>query len=163
MIGSFVLPAYASLDLEQEYSPIGPESLRRYMSGRALKQMTYERTRITTSGNGWVPSGLQTLNYRAQHLLKCVRPETVPAAMPSRQTTLPVGRRSDPGHLPFALAQLDSGETVRASVSLVGDLATVDARPGAVAYQVGYYPQFTVYLMRPTRRGNAWELVAEEV
>lgn len=162
-IGSFALPALAHLDLRQRYDPIGPESIRRAVTGRAIKQMTWEKTRITTSASGWVPSGLQSLDFRAQHLLKCIRSESIPAGVASRQATLPAGKyRTDAGHEPWGLAQMPSGDAVRCSVSLAGDVATASVVPSAVAYQIAFFPQFMVYLTRPPRDEYNWELVAEE-
>lgn len=163
-IDSFALPVCAGFEIEQQYAPIGPASIRRAVSGRGIKQRTYRRTRIVTSGNGWVPSGLQSLDFDAQHELSCVTPETVPAVFATRQATLPATRRADAGHLPYGLAQMADGHTVLAGVTMAGNVATVDAVAGAVAYQAGYFPKFTVWLNEPTRRtGNAWELIAEEV
>lgn len=164
-IGTFELPAYAGFDLAQRYEPMGGEDILRAASGRGIKQMTWHKTRVTTSASGWVPPGLQSLDFTVQHALACITPETVPAVFATRQATLPTTRRADAGHLPYGLAQLAGGQTVEAAATLVGNVATVAAVAGAVAYQVGYYPLLTCWLLRPQRSGpaSAWELVAEEV
>lgn len=164
-IGTFELPVYSSFDAAQRYEPMGGETILRAVSGRGIKQMTYTRTRITTSGGGWVPSGLQTLDFTAQHAVACIAPETVPAVFATRQATLPATRRSDSGHVPYGLAQLAGGQTVEAGCTVVDNVATVDAVTGAVAYQVGYYPLLTCWVLRPSRSGPeaAWELICEEV
>lgn len=164
MLGDFKLPALAHLDLEQRYEPIGPEAILRAGSGRAIKQMTYDRMRITTSANGWVPSGLQSLDFAQTYVMRCIRPESLPASPLTRQATLPAGKyRSDAGHTPWGLAELASGNTVPTLATLAGDVVTLTEVDGAVAYQVGYYPEFTVWLTRPSRSGFSWELSAEEV
>ncbi len=164
-IGAFELPVYAGLDLTQRYEPIGGETILRAVNGRGIKQMTWHKTRVVTSGAGWVPSGVQSLDFSASHILACVTPETVPADPLTRQAVLPAARRVDAGHLPYGLAQLATGHTVAADVSLVGHVATVNAVAGAVGYQVGYYPLMTAWVNRPSRSGpgNQWELIAEEV
>ncbi len=164
-IGSFELPVYAGLDLAQRYEPMGGETILRAVSGRGIKQMTWAKTRVTTSGGGWVPSGLETLDFTAQHSLYCVVAQTVPAVLATRQATLPTTRRSDTGHIPYGLAELPGGQTVESQVTMAGNVATVTAVAGAVRYQVGYYPLLTCWVMRPTRSGPepAWELIAEEV
>lgn len=164
-VGDFILPVYAGFDLTQRYEPMGGEVILRACSGRGIKQMTYTRTRIVTSGNGWVPAGLQSLDFTAQHAVACITPETVPADFVTRQATLPATRRADTGHVPYGLAQLAGGQTVEAGCTVVDDLATVAEVTGAVAYQVGYYPLLTCWVLRPTRSGPeaAWELIAEEV
>lgn len=164
-IGSFELPVYASFDASQRYEPIGGEEILRAVSGRGIPQRTWRKTRVVTSGGGWVPSGLQSLDFDAQHAVACIVPETIPANPITRQATLPATRRADVGHVPYGLAQMPGGQTVAAAVTLAGNVATVDAVAGATAYQVGYYPLLTCWLRRPTRSGpdNRWELIAEEV
>ncbi len=164
-IGTFELPVYAGLDLTQRYEPIGGETILRAVSGRGIKQMTWSRTRVTTSGGGWVPSGLETLDFTEQHALACVVPQTVPADFATRQATLPTARRTDLGHIPYGLAELPGGQTIEVGVTMDDDLATVDAVSGAVRYQVGYYPLLTCWVLRPTRSGPdaAWEIISEEV
>lgn len=164
-IGDFELPAFAGLDLTQRYEPIGGETILRACSGRGIKQMTWQKLRVTTSGSGWVPAGLETLDFTAQQDLACIVPATVPADFTTRQATLPAARRSDDGHLPYGLAQMANGVTVASAVTLALDVATVAAVTGAVAYQVGYYPLLLCWINRPTRSGPgfSWEFVAEEV
>lgn len=164
-VGTFELPVFAGLDLTQRYEEIGGETILRAVTGAGIKQQTWRKTRIVTSGGGWVPPGLQSLDYAAQYAVACIVPETIPAVFATRQATLPTTRRTDSGHTPYGLAQLPGGSSVLADVSLAGNVATVTAVSGAVAYQVGYYPLLTCWLMRPTRSGPqpAWELIAEEV
>lgn len=164
-IGSFELPVFAGFDIAQRYEPMGGAGILRATSGRGILQRSWRKTRVVTSGGGWVPSGLQSLDFDAQHAVACIVPETIPANLITRQATLPTTRRSDAGHTPYGLAQLPGGQTVMAAVSLAGNVATVAEVPGATAYQVGYYPLLTCYLLRPTRSGPEpqWELIAEEV
>lgn len=164
-IGSFELPVYAAFDASQRYEPLGGEGILRACSGRGIPQRTWRKTRVVTSGGGWVPSGLQSLDFDAQHAVACIVPETIPANPATRQATLPATRRADAGHLPYGLAQLAGGQTLEATVTLAGDVATVAAVSGAVAYQVGYYPLLTCWILRPTRSGPEphWELICEEV
>lgn len=164
-IGAYEMPVYAALDAEQRYEPIGGEVILRAASGRGILQRTWKKTRIVTSGTGWLPSGLQALDFDVPHLVACIAAETVPAGVVSRQAILPAGRRSDAGHHPYGLAQLGNGQTIPSPVSLAGDLATVAEVAGAVGYQVGYYPLINCWLLQPTRSGPEprWEIVAEEV
>lgn len=168
-IGSLDIPTLAALDLEQSYEPLGGEAIFRTVSGLGLKQTTWRKTRIVTSGSGWMPAGLETLDTTAQLTLSCIVPRRVPAVFATRQATLPAARRSDAGHTPWGIATRADGGTVLTAVSLAGNIATVTAVSGAVAYDVLYFPQFTVWAGRPTdsgARGDAsyrWELVCEEV
>ena len=168
-IGALEIPTHAALDLEQAYEPLGGEVIFRTVSGAGLKQSTWQKTRITTSGSGWLPAGLETLDTTAQLTLACVVPRAVPAALATRQATLPAARRADAGHAPWGVAYRADGSLVVTAATLAGNVATLDVVDGAVAYQALYLPQFTVWSSRPTgsgTRGDAsyrWELVCEEV
>lgn len=164
-IGTFELPSYAGFDIAQRYEEMGGEAILRAVSGRGIPQRTWRKTRVVTSANGWVPSGLQALDFNAQHAVACITPETVAADPVTRQATLPTTRRADAGHVPYGLAELAGGQTVLAAATLAGNVATVAAVAGAVRYQVGYYPLLTCWLKRPQRSGPSptWELIAEEV
>ncbi len=169
LIGSLSIPLLAALDIDQQYQPIGGETILRAVSGRGIKQMTYQRLRITTSGTGWLHPGLHSLDFTAQHVLSCVVPRSLPADFSTRQATLPAARRADSGFTPFGTALLPGGRAVSTPASMAGNVATCDAVSGALAYQVNYYPAPTVWLMRPNESGNQadasyrWELIAEEV
>lgn len=167
-IGTLIIPDIAGFDLQQEYKNIGPESVLRTVSGRAIKQMTYAKMRVVTGGSGWIPDGLQTLDRSVTHTVKCIKPRLVPAVFATRQATLPPGRRSDTGFTPWGYALLASGQAVLAAVSMAGDVATVAAIPGAGSYSVAYLPQITAYVMAPSESGDMgsttyrWEIIAEE-
>lgn len=167
-IGGLVVRLDSGFDLDQQYEYLGGESVMRAMSGRGIKQQTWSKLRVTTSGSGWAPAALDSLDYSAQMTLKCIVPIGVFANPATRQATLPAARRSDASHEPFAWAYTSSGR-VPTPVVLVGDTATCDAVAGAQAYQVMYYPSLVVYAMRPRHSGSlgeasyAWELICEEV
>jgi hypothetical protein len=168
-IGSLVLPDLAGIEIDQQYAPLGGETILRAGSGRAIKQMTYQRLRITTSGAGWLPAALEMLDYTAQHALRCIVPRGQVADFATRQATLPAARRSDAGYLPFGTALLASGQAIDTAVGMAGNVATCAAVSGAVSYHVSYFPAPTVYLLRPQTSGSLadasyrWELVAEEI
>lgn len=166
MIGSFVLPVWAGLDLTQRYEEIGPEGILRTSSGRGIKQMTWRKRRIITQGSGWIPAGLDAIDPTQQHVVHCILPESLPADPITRQVTLPAARRTDAGHLPFGQAEVGRGHIVMTPVTLAGNVATAAAVPGALRYQVGYYPALLCWVNRPSRSGPdgySWELIAEEV
>lgn len=164
-IGSFELPVCAGFDIAQRFEPIGGETILRAGTGRGIFQRTWRKTRVVTSGDGWVPPGLESIDNSATLALACIKERTVPAVFSTRQATLPTTRRADSGHLPYGLAQLADGQSVLAAASVVGNVATVAAVSGAVAYQVGYYPLLTCWIRRPVESGpgHSWEFEAEEV
>lgn len=168
-IDAYELPILAGLQIQQSYELIGGEAVLRAMSGAGLKQETWKKLRVTTSGSGWIPGGLDSLDTAVTHVVGCIVPRVVPAVFVTRQATLPAARRSDAGHVPYGLAIMSDGQAALAAVTLAGNVATVAAVSGAVAYAVGYYPQITAWLMRPAIAGSPseashdWEIVFEEV
>lgn len=163
-VGGIELTVLASLDISQRYEPIGGEKILRAANGRGILQRTWRKTRIVTSGAGWMPSGLQALDFDAQHVISCVTPEIITCDA-GGAADLPAGRRSDAGHLPYAVALMAGGRMVDTTVTVGGNSGSVAPVAGAVGYQIAYYPEFTCWVMRPTRSGPEprWELIAEEV
>ncbi len=167
-IGSLVIPTVAAWEIEQAYSAIGGESIFRTVDGTGLKQETWKKLRVVTSGSGWLPDGLDTLATTVQMTLSCIKPRAVPANFSTRQATLPAKRRSDSGHTPWGIALMSDGSPVFTAASMAGNVATLTAVTGAVAYQALYLPEITAWVMRPTDSGTRsdasyrWELVAEE-
>lgn len=168
-IGSLAIQPHAGFDINQQYEQIGPESIRRSVSGRAIKQQTYEKLRVVTSGSGWVPAGIETVDCSAVHIVRCVVLRAVHADFSTRQAVLPAARRSDAEYTPVGYAYLTGPRVVSSPVSLVGNVATVAAVAGATGYSVGYFPQISCFIKRPTISGDvssatlSWEVVAEEV
>lgn len=166
-IGGVVIYDLEALDLDQQYELIGGEVIQRTISGAGLKQMTWSKLRVTTSGSGWLPPALALLDVSLQMTLRCAVPRAIPCA--GLVATLPAARRGDAGHLPYALAILASGQAVRTPVAIVGNTATVTAVAGAAGYRVYYYPELTVWALRPGGSGSRseathrWELVCEEI
>lgn len=169
-IGPVTIPVYATVGgLTQRYEPLGPESILRVASGRGVKQMTWSKIRIVTSGSGTVPPGLDGLDYSQSMVLRCVTPRGIALQPDVLTTMLPATRRSDAGHEPFAVAELPGPRYVRTALVLAGNVATITPVTGAIAYLVRYYPEYTVWAKRPGAGGDHrqsthdWELVCEEV
>lgn len=165
-LGGIVVPVRAALKLTQQIEPVGGSSTRRLGAGSLIKQTVWRKTRITLSGAGWCPIGVGALNWDAQLVLKCGLPEGITSN--TTTITLPAGRRTDAGYQPFARAHL-AGEWQDTPVSIAGNVATVTAVAGAIAYQVWYWPVYTVYAEPPVTSVDkdtaqaSWELVCEEV
>lgn len=168
-IGALSIPAIAALQIEQKYDDLDPESIFRTVDGTGIKQTTWKKKRVSTTGSGWLPTGLDTLDTASQLILSCIVPRSVPANFATRQATLPATRRSDSGHTPWGIAIDVHGRATKTTVSLAGDVATVYPVSGAVAYLAAYLPELTVWAFRPTETGNSgdasyqWELLCEEV
>lgn len=167
-LGSVIVPVVAALNYDERFENLEGATLLRLGEGAGVKQSVWQKWRVTLSGDGWMPFGLDTLDYTAPLVLRCAMPRAVTAAGAS--IALPSARRADAGYLPTARAHLaNTGGWVDTALSIGGDTATVTPVSGAIAYSVLYYPQLTVIASRPTTSGSraagtfAWELACEEV
>ncbi len=165
-LGGISIPVNAGLEFSQSYEMIGGTVTQRMQSGRAIKQTHFNKLRTVLSGQGWVPAGLDGLDYSTPLLLKCVAPRSVSST--NTQFTIPANRRNDPGFEPKAYAVV-SGSLVETEITLNADIASLDAVPGALTYQVHYYPEILVFAEPPQTQGNmtgaefSWTLTCEEV
>ncbi len=164
-LGGVVVPIEALLDFEQSYEPFGGSTVLRMMDGTAVKQQAWRKTRTQLSASGWVPLGLDALDFSAPLVLKCAKPVAISSA--SNVITLPAGRRSDFAPLGFAIAA--DRTLVETSCGLVGNVATLGIVAGAVGYRALYVPQLTVVTDGPqeraslTRAEHSWDMTCEEV
>lgn len=160
-IGSIKIDNFAAIGLSQQFSPLGGDSIIRAMSGRAIKQSTWYKTKISTSGSGWIPASLASLDTDAQHVIKCVTAVSIPG---DGSATLPAGKyRTDAGYEAW-------GTYVHNDMLVECDLTSgqVVLPVGATSPQIHYFPQLTVYAFRPSQDGDdsgeySWNLDCEEV
>ncbi|MFI4938431.1 MAG: hypothetical protein ACHQJ6_07990 [Candidatus Berkiellales bacterium] len=115
-------------------------------SGKTVKQTHFKRLRTTLSGQGWVPAGLDGLDYSEPLLLKCA----VPRSIFSRgyHIAIPSNRRSDSGFEPKAYAIL-VGKLVEIPHKIQADLLIIEGLTEAAFYQIQYYPEIMVYAEVP--------------
>lgn len=167
ILGGVSVPMTAALDLSQTYEPIGGSTLLRMASGAAVKLTHWQKLSTQLSGGGWIPAGLQDLDYSAPLTLSCIAPRAVLSA--TNTATLPAARRTDSGAEPYAFALLVDGTPVNTTCSVVGNAATAGAVTGAARYVFNYYPELSVYATPPQESFDAaagslnWTLTAEEV
>jgi len=167
-IGPLTIPSLARVDqLSQSYEPIGGQSIFRSATGRGINQMTWQKTRIVTSGAGWIPAGLQALDYTQHMILRCIVPMSLNLRPTTLAGTLPAQRRAD--HAPWAQAVMPGGGLVHVPLAIAGDEATLGAPvEGALGYRISWLPEFSVIALRPKQVGDpnsamfSWELVCEE-
>ena len=167
-VGSVEIPVRGALDIETAFEWLGGETILRTVSGAGIKQETWRKLRITISGSGWIPAGLDAIDSSQQQVVACGLPVAINCDS-SRQATLPTTRRNDTGYAPWAWALLPDASIQETPVAIVANVATADAVVGAVGYQVLYFPQITAWISRPTSSGDQaqatyrWELIAEQV
>lgn len=161
------IPFQASHSISQSYTPILAETLLRMEDRSAVKQSSpgKDRMRIETNGTGHIPLPLEAIDYKKSFVLACS--DALIKYSQLNVFDLPASRRLDVDCAGFAVVD---GKAIRSSLSIAGDTATVTAVVGATAYQVAYFPTFTVFAQRPTEtgasrsvNGRSWALICEEI
>lgn len=164
-IGGLVIPVTAAFTLRQRIETLGGRNPIRFANGASLRQIAWQKLRVTLSGDGWVPLGVDALDFASTMTLKCGLPAALRNA--SGVITLPAARRTDTGYTPFARAHLPTGD-VQTAVALVGNVATCTTVAGAISYTVSYYPELTVWADPPAQdfdgagAATSWELVLDQ-
>jgi len=159
------VPRLAGLRISQTYEEIGGFVLLRMMNGAGVKQSHWKKVRTVISGDGWIPAGLQSIDYSAPVTIKCVAPRSVYSDNPI--IALPAGRRADAA--PYAFAIAADGSPVNAQCVLAGDELTITAVAGAIGYVAHFFPELVCFADPPSERHDSgsnqagWELTAEEV
>lgn len=164
ILGGVEVTRDAAWELTQDYSPVeGGRALRRKASGAAFLQTAWAKVRTVLRGSGRVPEGLDGLDYTSSMTLQCMAPRSIRSA--SNVIALPSSRRTD--WAPHGYAIVD-GRSVRTSITIATDTATLATVSGASGYVVAYYPVMTVYASPPVKTFNGrggmigWEITAEE-
>jgi hypothetical protein len=158
--------ALSAEGLTQRYDALGGGAILRLADGTGIRQHRWRRLATTVAGSGILPAALAGIDWDAPLLLGCIASRALHTS--GAPVALPAARRADAPV--FALAVLDGGYLLRPTpVALDEDLASVTPVPGAVAYQVHYYPLLTVLSDGPRETWDAlgaaagWELRCEEV
>lgn len=165
-IGGIIITDIAGYDIKQTYSSVdGGSSLLRSMNGTGIKQTRWEKIKITTTGTGWIPPALQTLDTNAQQVMKCTAPMHSQSA--SNVITISADRRTDTGSEPFGLAFVN-GNWIDTPCAMSVNQATLTAVAGATLYRACWYPEYTVYADRVVDDGDlggpyySWSFTAEQ-
>ena len=168
ILGGLSVPFQSHLDLNQDYEEEQSSRVTRHSDGSARKQTAWRgKLRMRISGNGWVPPGLDTLDYESSMEMSCIALRAVTST--ERVITIPAARRSDQGFEPFAAATVDGGKIDAAISNRIGNVYTIAAVSGAQFYHMYYYPKLQVFASLPIQRHDAindkysWELEAREV
>ena len=165
-LGGVQVPIHAALEFRQSYDPVGGYSTRRMTSGNLVKQSHWLKQKTTIQANGWIPVGLDGLDYSAALLMQCVNPKAIISA--NNAIIIPAARRSDTGYGPAGWALLN-GEWISTAVVMAADVATLTVVQDATQYRVMFYPEISVYATPPQQTGDlnnasySWQLVAEEI
>ena len=161
MLGGIPIVLHAGApDLSEQ--PLGGWSRDRMSDGALIKQTHWQKTAGSISASGWIPPGLDGLDYTGTLELRSTQISNIQSA--GLVFTLPTTPRPD--QAPWALA-LVGDQWVEASASTVDGVATVTAVAGASLYQVLWLPVYNVSADRPvkTQSGGiqSWSISWEEV
>jgi len=161
------IPILEAANYSETLERIGGFVLLRTVLGGAKRQCNWAKHRISLAGDGSIPSALLELDHTVQHTLKLACPQAIQGT--TNVITIPAARRADVPLEGYAVMDIDGYLVETSVVSVVGDIVTLTAVTGAVAYRVNYWPEFEVFADPPStndnRRGagSQWTMNCEEV
>lgn len=142
---------------------IGGDSLDRMSDGAAVKQTHWAKVAGSISAQGWIPPGLDGLDYSLPLELRSTQISTMQgASLVFELTSTP-----RPDLAPWAWALVGS-ELVPAECVTVDGVTTVTAVPGASGYQVWWMPVYSVFARKPAKSQSSssatqsWSMPFEE-
>lgn len=142
---------------------IGGDAVLRLSTGSAVKMTRYIKSAGSISGQGWMPPGLDGLDYSLPLELRSTQISTMQGA--GLVFTLPSTPRPD--YAPWAFA-LVGDELVPTACATVDGVSTVTSVASARAYQVWWMPVYSVFARRPARQQSSstasqgWSIAWEE-
>lgn len=148
----------------QQFSPLGGPEIVRLTGGVGVPMTHWQRTSISISGSGWMPPGLDGLDYSQPLDLLCTKPLSI--VSPQRHFRLSGTPRGDVD--PWAQA-LVGEEWRRAEVIRNGMDIEVLLMPSATLYRVSWMPAFVVSARPPqedvdlTLATYGWRIDCEEL
>lgn len=159
MFGGIPLALHAGAPA-QGSDPLEASTVLRMSLGDAVKMTTWEKAAGTISASGWMPPGLDGLDYSAPLELRSTQVSTMQGA--GLVYTLISTPRPDLEPWAFALI---GGQWIETACDTVDGVATVTAVVGATAYQVWWMPVYSVFARRPPKQQDAthsWSIAWEE-
>lgn len=133
----------------QSDEPLLGEALVRMSEGSLVKMHHWVKAAGSISLTGWMPPGLDGLDY-SQPLVLCL---TAQEAMTGAGLVFALTSAPRPDVAPWALALLGdvNGEWVRTPCAYAAGVATVTAVVGAELYTVQWMPMYSVFASKPPK------------
>ncbi|WP_374980219.1 hypothetical protein PSGK_31720 [Pseudomonas solani] len=129
--------------IRQSYAPAdGGSAELRMADGLLIKQTHWRKTVINTSASGYIDPPFAFLDYSRPLDLWCIEPQA--ASGKTNEFQLPPAAARRPDVEPWAWVWVN-GNWHAAPLTLQGDLAIVEAVPGARQYRVFWLPRFVVF------------------
>src|SRR5690554_6383566 len=159
LVGNTVPPHAGTPDVS--YAEAGGATDVALASGAPVTMRHWRKEQINIRGQGCMSTGLDALNWDAQHTLRC--PKSNRMATTGTSVTLTSDPRPD---VPVCAHALVGKNWVPTPVTRAGRAVTITPVPGASQYSVYWYPQFTVLVTPPTEENAgdvSWQLICREV
>ena len=149
---------------DQSDTPLLGETVLRLSGGAAVKMTHWGKASGTVSGQGWMPPGLDGLDYSQPLELRLTSQECIVGIGRSfRLTSTP-----RPDYAPWAFALVGS-EWQQAVCTWADGLAEVDLVAGATQYMVQWMPVYNVFASKPPKSQSSaaatfgWTITWEEI
>ncbi len=173
VINNIEIPIHAIHDFTQTYEDFGGFDVLRRLNGSGLGQLNWSKLRTTISGSGTIPAGISGLTPHVAHTIACAVRRSIHSS--GAVVTIPATRRADGRHAPIGYAwkpgndpkNLADGLVETPILSLVANVATLQAVVGAQGYVVTYCPLISAFVTTSEnvdlrQAVYSWELTAEE-
>ena len=160
MLGGVPIVLHAGAPELTEES-IGGSTVLRMSGGEGVKLTHWERMAGSISGQGWIPPGLDGLDYSQPLELRSTQVNAIHG--PGPDFTLTGTPRPDVA--PWADA-LVGDQWVRVPSTFSEGLLTVTPRAGATLYRACWLPVYSVFATRPPKSQSSvhgWSIAWEEV
>lgn len=144
----------------QSIERLGGEAVVRLSDGKAVKMTHWGKASGSISGDGWMPPGLDGLDYSQPLELRLTQPDCITGTA----TTVTLTSTPRPDVAPWALALV--GDQWQATPCSVGEgVATLTAVTGAELYALYWMPVYSVFVGKPGKSLSAthgWTINWEE-
>ena len=141
IINGITVEFAGSQNFSQNYTELNGKHRRRKMDGSLLTQSHWSKIGTTLSGVGWMPSGLDDIDYTANMTLSCVAPRSI--ASTSRVITIPAARRTDGNYVAYGMAIKDNIVSFPGQAIVTNEMTIVEVT-GADQYMAVWFPEITV-------------------
>ena len=140
VVNGLRLPVPVGAQITQDYEDFGGFAPLRFASGAALVQESWRKARTVIAASGLFPPGLAAVDWAAPVTLGCVATRSRQAA--GNVINVLGNYRTDAP--PYGFAVLPGDRYLPTQVAMAGNVATLTAVAGALAYQILWYPAMTV-------------------
>ncbi|WP_314408922.1 hypothetical protein [Pseudomonas kuykendallii] len=148
---------------DQSSEPLGGETVVRMSNGQGVKMSHWAKESGSISGQGWMPAGLDGLDYSQPLELRLALAECITGS--ALQVPLTSTPRQDAE--PWCVALIgDTGQWAETPCSFADGVVTITPAAGATLYATYWYPVYQVFASKPPKSQSAgshgWTITWEE-